>query len=266
MFIDAIGTRHAIAPPNARIISLVPSLTELLFDLSLGPQIVGRTSFCIHPQPDVKMIKSVGGTKRINYNKLQESAPDYVLLNIDENPKELAAEITNMGINVIVTHPVKVSDNRSLYRLIGGIFNRIEEAEGLVQRFNMALSSLQQTARSIRPSQVLYIIWRDPWMTITNTTYIADFLTQVNWQVTPQTDDSRYPTFTLSETELDQYDLVLFSSEPYAFDQTHIDAFRKQHPRHASKAYLIDGEMTSWYGSRAIKGLAYLASFSKATI
>ena len=264
MFVDAVGKRHTTAPPDSRIISLVPSLTELLFDLDLGSQIVGRTKFCIHPQPGVNMIKNVGGTKRINYIKLHEAAPDYVLLNIDENPKKLATEITSMGIKVIVTHPLKATDNRTLYQLIGGIFNRSEQADNLLHKFDQALISLQQKTCSLPPRRILYIIWRDPWMTVSSTTYIADFLAQANWQNVQQKDDARYPTFTLSEAGLDQFDLVLFSTEPYAFNETHIHEFQSQYPNHAAKAYLIDGEMTSWFGSRAIKGLDYLARFAKA--
>lgn len=264
MFNDAIGNRHEIAKPNARIVSLVPSLTELLFDLELGDQVVGRTSFCIHPKTEIGRIESVGGTKKINTAKLLKLKPDYVLLNIDENPKEMADELTDLDIPLIVTHPLRLSDNRDLYHLFGSIFNQSHQARSLTKNFDQALKSLRQNTFQRAKQRVLYIIWQDPWMAVAADTYIASVLEQMNWHVIHPAGRARYPVFNFSDLDLDQIDQVLFSSEPYSFDARHIAQFSLEFPRHAAKARLIDGEMISWYGSRAIKALNYLAGYSKA--
>ncbi|NQV98254.1 MAG: ABC transporter substrate-binding protein [Rhodospirillales bacterium] len=264
MLIDAIGTQHKVASENVRIVSLVPSLTELLFDLGLGPQVVGRTGFCIHPHAEIKSVESVGGTKKINFEKLQQLRPDYVLLNVDENPKEIADELQRRQITCIVTHPLTVADNPALYELLGDIFNRPNEALFLQKQFSAAFDRLEKS-RALRPRRrVLYIIWRDPWMTISPATYIADLLNRVNWQVAGPFGEARYPVFQFADLDLDEIDLVLFSSEPYAFSKSHIAEFADRYPDHAKKACLIDGELLSWYGSRAIRALPYLDHFSSA--
>lgn len=266
MFPDAIGTRHRTASSNARIVSLVPSLTELLFDMGLGPQVVGRTSYCIHPRPAVDAIPSVGGTKKINLSKLRALNADYVLLNIDENPKEMVHDLEQLGIETIVTHPKRVADNPALYRLIGDIFGQTERAETLHRQFNDACNELITSAGSYPTRQVLYIIWQEPWMTISSDTYISDMLAQVNMQTITVASDLRYPEFDFSEIDLETIDLVLFSSEPFAFNETHLAEFSQSFPKHTNKALMIDGEMLSWYGSRAIPALRYLNNFAQGVL
>jgi ABC-type Fe3+-hydroxamate transport system substrate-binding protein len=112
--------------------------------------------------------------------------------------------------------------------------------------------------------RVLYLIWKNPWMTVSGDTYIARMLASVNWRTVAHDPENRYPTIDLTEGLLAGTDRVLFASEPFPFKQTHIDAFRADFPAHAAKAAIIDAEMTSWYGSRAIQGLAYLADFARA--
>ena len=121
MFTDAIGQTHA-CDPNARILSLVPSLTELLFDLGLASNLVGRTAFCVHPKGDVKAVPSIGGTKQVNMDKVLALGATHLIVNIDENPKELVDELSRHIENVIVTHPNKPDDNIALFKLLGDIF------------------------------------------------------------------------------------------------------------------------------------------------
>ena len=132
--VDAAGVVHAPAESRPRIVSLVPSLTELLFDLDLADCLVGRTHFCVHPKGRVEAIPSVGGTKKIRRDRLRTLAPTHVLVNVDETPRALATSIAAEGIRVVVTHPNRPEDNPPLYRLIGGIFRRIEAAESLCER------------------------------------------------------------------------------------------------------------------------------------
>ncbi len=257
---DAAGVLHHPAP-DARIVSLVPSLTELLFELGLGDQVVGRTAYCIHPAGRVRKVKSVGGTKTIRMEKLRQLQPTHVLVNVDETPQPLARQLEEEGWTVVVTHPIEVRDNLALYRLIGGMFDRPAEAELLCQRFEAAQAALQEVVvgRPTRP--VLYLIWKNPWMTVARDTYISRMLAQAGLLSLPETTDRRYPTVELDEPLLSACEQVLFATEPFPFEERHLDQFRARRPAHASKARLINGEMVSWYGSRAIAGLEYLADF-----
>lgn len=255
-FIDAIGSHHAPVTTSPRIVSLVPSITELLFALGLGGQLVGRTHYCIHPADRISTVPSVGGTKKIRYTRLRALKPTHIIVNIDENPRELAERLIADGFEVIVTHPLAPEDNVPLYRLIGGLFNRVAEAELLVTQFTQALADVRQVTWPRR--QVLYLIWRKPWMGISRETYIAQMLALVGWETVPIESEVRYPTLEMNKTLLNSVDLVLFSSEPYQFLPEDLATFARDYDYPLGKLRLIDGEMTSWYGSRAIQGLQYL--------
>ena len=255
--IDAIEIQHSPVTAPARIVSLAPSITELLFALGLGEQVVGRTHYCIHPAAAVAALPSVGGTKKIRHSRLRALQPTHVILNIDENPKLLADQLAEYAPQVIVTHPLAPEDNVPLYRLLGGIFNRAFEAETLTAEFEQALMRLRCEAWPKR--QVLYLIWRKPWMGISRDTYIARTLALVGWETLPAESEARYPVLELDRALLDAADLILFSSEPYRFQAADLETFARDYDCPLEKLRLIDGEMTSWYGSRAIMGLAYLA-------
>jgi ABC-type Fe3+-hydroxamate transport system substrate-binding protein len=258
--IDAIGQQHR--PVNSRdstprIVSLVPSITELLCDLGLQQWIVGRTGFCIHPSLIVQTIPKIGGTKDVNIEKIRKLAPTHLIVNIDENEKPTVDALAKFISHVVVTHPQTACDNLSLYRLLGGIFGAEDKAEGLCAEFEQAYLGLKQYAAT-SPRKVLYCIWKDPWMTISRDTYIANMLAEIGWHqaVIANTDmQKRYPAFSWSEQLVETIDCVLLSTEPYRFTDMHVDALEKQIGK---PVHLVDGEMLSWYGSRAIQGLRYL--------
>ena len=265
LIMDAVGTEHRpTATAAARIVSLVPSLTELLFDLGLGERVVGRTAFCVHPATRVRSAPSVGGTKTINIDKLRQARPTHVLVNIDETPRAVADELTAAGFTVVVTHPIEVRDNLALYRLLGDLFDRQEQAESLCRRFQSAYDAARRLAQQLPERRVLYLIWKDPWMTVAPDTYIARMLALVRLHTMPATTDRRYPVVELTQDLLRQSELVLFSTEPFRFKEWHLDEFRLSYPAHAGKAAIIDAQMVSWYGSRAVHGLGYLAAFAGA--
>jgi len=236
---------------SARIVCLVPSITELLCDLGLAAQIVGRTGFCIHPWETVRSIPKVGGTKDLKLDKIRALAPTHVIVNVDENRREDAEALREFVPHVVVTHPLTPLDNLELYRLLGGIFDREEAAERLCVEFESEFASIAQ--RSWAAKKVLYLIWREPWMTVSSDTYISQMLALINWQTQPVGGEERYP-----EVDLDDYtvDRVLLSSEPFHFKRQHVAEVAALVP--GAEVSLIDGEMTSWYGSRAIAGLRYL--------
>jgi ABC-type Fe3+-hydroxamate transport system substrate-binding protein len=256
-FTDALGSEHEPVAVDAtpRIVSLVPSITELLCVLGLAHWLVGRTGFCIHPAGTVRAIPKVGGTKDVNLDKIRALAPTHLIVNIDENEKPTVDTLAQSIPHVIVTHPLAPRDNLALYRLLGGIFRAGDRAEMLCAAFEREHALLAASAKG-PPQTMLYCIWKDPWMTVSDDTYIARMMAEIGWRcrAAPQR-SARYPVFTWSEELLHTIDGVLLSSEPYRFTEAHVDALEKQIGK---PVQLVDGEMMSWYGSRAIDGLRYL--------
>ena len=251
-FTDVLGQQHAAAP-EARIVSLVPSITELLCDLGLAPQLVGRTGFCIHPADTVRAIPKVGGTKDVNIEKIRKLAPTHVVVNIDENEKPTVDKLAEFVPNIVVTHPITPRDNIALARLMGGVFCAQQKADEWCDAFSRELAELEAAPKG-PPQRVLYCIWQDPWMTISRDTYIAHMLALIGWTI-PEMGEARYPSFRWSEDVVAQIDQVLLSTEPYRFTEQHADALERQIGK---PVQLVDGEMMSWYGSRALNGLRYL--------
>ena len=255
---DALGVQHPLADDHPRIVSLVPSITELLFYLGLGERVVGRTSFCIHPEAPLADVPRVGGTKTLRMDKLRALRPSHVIVNIDENRQEDVAPIAEFAPHIIVTHPLTPDDNLALYRLIGGIFGRQRETEQLCADFERARDALAEAAATLPLRRVLYLIWRDPWMTVSRDTYIAQMLALANWQTVCHDPQTRYPEVSADEDLLLDTDIVLFSSEPFPFKPAHVDEWRQLTGNTRTPCEFIDGEMTSWYGNRAVEGLRYL--------
>jgi hypothetical protein len=249
-----------------RIVSLVPSITELLCDLDLSEQLVGRTGFCIHPWETVRTIPKVGGTKDVKMDKVRELEPTHVIVNVDENLKGDAVTLAEFVPNVVVTHPLGPRDNPPLYRQMGEAFGRERQAEELCAEFERAYERATEARGD--EQEVLYLIWRDPWMTVAPDTYIAQTLALFGWRTQPHVLSSpegdkghgvRYPEVDLGEFA-GKVDRVLLSSEPFHFKEEHLAEVEGLAP--GAEVSLIDGEMTSWYGSRAIAGLDYLAGFT----
>ena len=263
--VDAAGHAHPRAGAGARIVSLVPSITELLFSLGLGAQVVGRTGFCIHPRDAVRDVPKVGGTKDVKLDALRALHPTHVIVNVDENDLSTFQKIQEFAAHVIATHPNAPEDNIALYRLLGEIFDVHARAEQLTAELQHELSACRATAW---PSErVLYLIWKDPWMAVACDTYIARALACVGWHVTIPpggwSGAARYPVIPDINAAAQTVDRVLLSSEPFMFRPPHVAELQSQL---GVPIDLIDGEMTSWYGSRAIPGLAYLRNFRAARL
>ena len=267
---DAAGTVHAPAPPDARIVSLVPSITELLFDLGAGARVVGRTPFCVHPRAGVANVPRVGGTKTPRLDRIRALEPTHVILNVDENRREDAEALAAFVPNVIVTHPLGPRDNPALYRLVGGIFASGEATDRLCRAFERGISALESVARGLPQRRVLYLIWRDPWMTVSPDTYVSRTLALVNFVTVGGGDGGnggdhggrRYPELALTPELLGGVDLALLSSEPFPFKERHATEVRALAGTRCPAIRLFDGEMASWYGSRAIRAMDYLVRFA----
>ena len=258
-----------MSPP--RIASLVPSLTELLVALGLGPHLVARTGFCVHPAEAVKQVPKVGGTKDVNLAKLRRLAPTHVLVNVDENRLDTVEAIRAWPPaerpQILVTHPQGPADNVALIDQLVDVFGEAQAVREHAAPLRQALADeLAATdPRAHPPQRVLYLIWRDPWMTVARDTYIARMLAQVNWHTLPAVDGgpqgaARYPVVRGDEPWLVDVQQVLLSSEPYAFGPQHLDAARALCPR--AQARIVDGELISWYGPRAAAGLRYLRTLA----
>jgi ABC-type Fe3+-hydroxamate transport system substrate-binding protein len=242
----------------ARIVSLVPSLTELVCELGLADELVGRTGFCVHPRDIVRRIPKVGGTKSVNLDKVRALEPTHVVLNVDENHKEDADALARFVPNLVVTHPLAPLDNLALYRQFGSAFGREREAEVLCARFQAAYDG---AAVRFPERRVLYLIWKDPWMTVSRDTYISRMLALFGMHTLPAGATDRYPK--LADLRAEPADLVLLSSEPFRFRERHVAEVAGLTGK---PALLVDGEMTSWYGPRAIAGLVYLREFAARTL
>ena len=244
-----------------RIASLVPSLTELLFALGLGPQVVARTGFCIHPR-EARAVPKVGGTKDPDLAMLRALAPTHLVVNVDENRREDVDAAREFVPNVVVTHPLAPVDNLALYASFGEAFDCRARADALASQLRASLASVEETVRGTARERVLYLIWRKPWMTVSRETYVSASLALVGWDTVPAAAHARYPHVADDDRAWRDAQRILLSTEPYAFRER--DA-REMKERHGKPVALVDGEWTSWYGVRAIEGLRALARFRATT-
>lgn len=245
-----------------RIISLVPSITELVFDLGLGASLVGRTGFCVHPREALRGVPKVGGTKDVDIDRVRALAPTHVIVNVDENRLETVERLREFVAQVIVTHPLTVDDNVGLYRLLGDALGAHERAQTLCDALCAELDETRSGMRVRR--EVLYLIWREPWMTVSRETYIASSLASIGLGAVQPPGDSRYPVVDDAFLREGSYQAVLLASEPFHFTPAHEREVRTAPWLGARAVLRIDGEMTSWYGSRAIAAQRYLREFAAA--
>lgn len=260
MLIDALGRQHQPFDGVPRIVSLVPSLTELVCDLGLAARLVGRTGFCVHPRDVLRHIPKVGGTKDVKLDRVRQLAPTHLIADIDENRRESVEAMMQFVPHVVVVHPQTVDGNLALYALLGGIFRREAEAARLTAEFSAARRNLVAVTATLPRENVLYPIWREPWMTVRRDTYIAAMLCAAGWDTLPAEAPVRFPQFAWDAPWLSAVARVLLPSEPYAFtdrDKVEVGALAQR------PVTRVDGEMLSWYGSRAIAGLRYLAELRR---
>lgn len=241
--------------PYQRIISLVPSLTELLIELGLKDQVIGRTRFCIHPEEKVDEIKIIGGTKNPRLEDIISMEPDFILANKEENRKE-DIEILQKYTEARVTEIDTIEDALLEISSLGNKLGVQENASKLVHSINELLDQRPEC----EPLSVAYFIWKDPWMSVGHDTYIHDVLQ--NWQLTNlYGNKTRYPKTTLDELAAKNPDVILLSSEPFPFKQKHMAQIREVCP--SSKIELVNGEWFSWYGSRMKPAFEWLNSWRK---
>ncbi|MFN5370117.1 MAG: ABC transporter substrate-binding protein [Bacteroidia bacterium] len=250
-FTDQMGREIEVSYPPKKIVSLVPSQTELLFDLNLNDTISALTKFCIHPNKLVVNKEIIGGTKTLKLDKIASIGPDLIIANKEENTR---SEIEALAADF----PVWISDIQTLdqalemIRSIGELTNTEEKARQMEDSIRSNFEGLRPLKKTL---SVVYLIWRNPYMTINSETFIHDMLVRMG--LTNLFDDAaeRYPE--ISESELAELnpDVVLLSSEPYPFGDKHIRELSQILPK--SRIELVDGELFSWYGSRLLHSPDY---------
>ena len=248
-----LTTPWQLGYPAKRIISLVPSQTELLHYLGLEEETIAITKFCVHPQTWFKGKLRIGGTKTINIEKIKALQPDLIIANKEENVKE-QVEMLAENFPVWVTDVNTLPDAYNMINDIGTLTNKEAEASGLVSAIRSKFDVLFQTINTKNKISATYLIWREPYMTIGGDTFISHMMEAAGLKNIFQT-QLRYPEILLSQLKTVNCELILLSSEPYPFKQKHIDEIQKELP--GSKIMLVDGEMFSWYGSRLLFAPGY---------
>ncbi len=251
VFTDQINHKFKLDSVPKRIISLVPSQTELLFDLGLDEAVVGITKFCIHPQSWFNTKKRVGGTKNLNLSKIVDLKPDFILANKEENTKDQIEALQEL-------YPVYTSDISNLeesikmIKAVGKITDRTKESEMITTEINHQFNRLASI--ELINYSALYLIWREPYMSVNQNTFINDMMKRCGFQ-NVITADMDYPSVTKNQISDLKPDLIFLSSEPYPFKENHISELQIVSP--SSKIVLVDGEYFSWYGSRLRQAVDY---------
>lgn len=227
-----------------KIVSLVPSITEALFDLGLTEnEVIGRTKFCIHPQDKVKKVTVIGGTKNINIEKIKALQPDLILANKEENVKE-QVEALMEDFKVTVTNVETIEDNYYLLKNLGNLLGKEERA----QLFNLKIYEILNQTKIETPIKAAYLIWNNPYMTIGADTFIHRILSEIGFENIFK-NKTRYPVITTED--LAEADVIMLSSEPFPFKEKHIAELKAVYPE--KKIIIVDGEAFSWYGTHIAK-------------
>ncbi|MFN8923339.1 MAG: ABC transporter substrate-binding protein [Sphingobacteriia bacterium] len=249
---DHLGRRVDVPAQPARIVSLCPSQTETLFELGAGAQVVGVTNWCIHPD-EARSKTAVGGTKKVNLNRLHALKPDLILAEKEEQTRELV-EALAAHYPVYVTDVRSLSGARTMITDLGQILGLTDQAAKMVQDID---SHWRRLAGLAGGRKVLYFIWQEPYMVVGADTYIHDVLTHLGFRnLAATTWQERYPSASVEALQQLQPDFVFLSSEPYRYTEEHVAQYRQLFP--AAKVLWVDGEMLSWYGSRMRKAAEYL--------
>lgn len=251
---DQLGNVLNFEHVPKKIVSLVPSISELLWDLNLQEELVGITKFCIHPVQLREEKVIVGGTKNVKLNRLFDLKPDLVIANLEENTKEEIEAISEV-IPTYISDINTITETLSFISDIGQICDQKEEAKTISNR-------IMETMDAIDPMQpnrtAVYLIWNDPMMSIGNDTFINHMLERVGYK-NCMNNKTRYPMLTEEDINLLQPNELLLSSEPFPFKENHLREFQEKFP--TTKIRIVDGEAFSWYGSRLYKVKNYLTSF-----
>ena len=251
-FVDQLGRKINIElNPQLRIVSLVPSQTELLFDLGLDEEVVGITKFCIHPKEKVEQKEKIGGTKNLNIEKIRSLNPTLIIANKEENEKEQIEELEK-HFPVWISDVIDLESALEMIATVGKMTGKEKESETLNQNISENFSPLAPLRET---KSTAYFIWQNPLMVAGNKTFINDMLQRCGFKNCFQNLNGHYPEISVGQLQQANPELILLSSEPFPFQEKHVEAFRKICPQ--AKIMLVDGELFSWYGSRLLHAPSY---------
>jgi ABC-type Fe3+-hydroxamate transport system substrate-binding protein len=263
IYTDQLGRQVVVRAIPHRIVSLVPSITELLYSLQLEDRVAGITKFCVHPNHWFRQKTRIGGTKTVRADIIDKLQPDLIIANKEENIKEQVAALAGR-------YPVWVSDVNTLADAlemiagIGAVTNTPARAQVIQHDITRAFNQLAATvtAGNRPPVRTAYLIWREPYMTIGNDTFIHDLLTRCGLH-NVFASHTRYPAITVEQLQHANCQLLLLSSEPYPFAQKHINELQPALPD--TQIVLANGEYFSWYGSRLLHAPDYFTQLLNST-
>jgi ABC-type Fe3+-hydroxamate transport system substrate-binding protein len=242
-----------------RLVSLCPSLTELVFDLDRGDELVGVTSYCVHPADRVGRVENVGGTKDPDVARIVELAPDLVLMNSEENRLEDAEALEAAGVRVHASFPRTVPDTAAMVRDIARALARPAQGEAIARDIEVRATRVAEESRSLAPVRWADLIWRKPYMSVNRDTFAHALLELAGGVNVFGAEDERYPQVTATELARARPDVVLLGSEPYPFEARHADELAQLTGLSRAQVLLVDGEYLSWHGSRTPDGIDYAA-------
>jgi ABC-type Fe3+-hydroxamate transport system substrate-binding protein len=243
----------------SRIISLVPSQTELLFDLGLNQEVIGITKFCIHPEEWFRNKTRVGGTKNINIKIIDSLSPGLIIANKEENVREQIHDLAEK-YDVWVTDVNDLKDALNMIINIGKLTRKVEAASVLALKIQTGFDDLKKKISKERKLPAAYFIWKDPYMVAGGDTFINDMMQYCALE-NIFSEEKRYPQISFEEIKEKKCEVILLSSEPYPFSQKHKEEIQRRLPN--IKIELVDGEMFTWYGSRLMKSIDYFQSFEQ---
>ena len=253
---DQLGNTLSLSGLPKRIISIVPSQTELLFDLGLDEEVIGITKYCIHPKDWIETKTIVGGTKKLNFEKIKALQPDLIIGNKEENEKSQLLELMK-DFPVWMSDIKTIEEALSMIDSIGKITGKENKALQIENDIREQFSHFKLAIKkiNIETKRTAYFIWRKPYIAVGANTFIDHLLTICGLESAIANKSSRYPEVSKEEIQKANPSLILLSSEPYPFRQKHIEEFRAICPN--AKVVLVDGEMFSWYGSRLLYAPSY---------
>jgi len=249
---DQIGNEVDVKTWPKRIISLVPSITEYLYDLGLDDRLVGITKFCVHPMKWRKEKIIIGGTKQQHLDKIRDLKPELIIANKEENEKSYVEKLSE-NCPVYVSDVDDFDSALEMMQDIGQLTGELETAEEIIQNIQEQFNSIEKPSGKIN---IAYCIWKKPWMWAGSDTFISEMLPYCNFENIVS--ETRYPEIQMNEIIGKNIDYVFLSSEPFPFQDKHVAELKAEYPH--TQFIIVDGEMFSWYGSRMLKAPRYFRS------